>query len=116
MLTTTGCIPVGIPAGIWKLIWVTPTSPGEMPAKTMVAGAPATVTVTGVFCGDGNEAKGVVDAGVEPVATAGVTPPAPVKYSAVVCPRAALPIECATGSPKIPGDADAMAKVWDVTT
>src|SRR5579871_4675017 len=55
----------------------------------MGAVTPPTVTPN-VPAGAGRSATGVEAAGVAPVATAGVTGPAPVKYNVMTSPRAAV--------------------------
>src|SRR5262245_47010861 len=88
MVTTTGCDPVAAPAGTWKLICVTPTSPGGIPTNGRGASTPPTVTRT-ASVGRGRPAIGVCGAGAVPVAMVGETAPVPVIYISTAWPRAA---------------------------
>src|SRR5579883_2064352 len=110
-LTITGCGPGGALGGITKLICVTPTRPGGMPANEISAATPATVTVTGPR-GRGSAASGVSENGEAPVASDGKTVPSPVINNGSVSPG--LPLDDGTSAPaevNIPG---AKGATWNV--
>ena len=94
------------------MICVTPTSPTGIPWKAMVAGWPATVTVTESLDW-GSRDVGVPEAGDAPSASDGVTCPSPVMNSVVVAPRAALENGAAVNPfvIKIPGAAGTIFSV-----
>jgi hypothetical protein len=86
-VTTKFCVPVGTFCGMLTLIWTTPTDHDGTPWYTTGHVTPPTVTVMGCT-GWGN----VLPEGVAPVGAGGVTAPAPVMYSAMLCPRLALAV------------------------
>src|ERR1017187_3412893 len=108
MMTTTGCVPSGAAAGMSRLICVTPTKAVGIPANSMEAPAPPTEAV--VNCaGAGNCATGVPAAGAAPVAMAGDTAPARVRYRVTTPPRATVAAGTIApfASVKTPGAAEA---------
>src|SRR5580698_3175103 len=91
-VTITGWRPLGTPAGIVKLIWVTPTDQLGMPTKkfgsVVEAAMPPTVTVT-AWRGLGVALRPATP-GLTPSGTLGFTLPSPVINNVITCPT--LPV------------------------
>src|SRR5271157_4583986 len=108
-VTTTGCGPRGASAGTLKSIWVRPATPLGMPAKSTVAASPPTVTAMGKRACGSFVGSVMVDAGVAPVASDGVTSPSPVINSSSNWPCGAevtaLPVELSMADAYRPGAA-----------